>query len=258
MTEATKWFGPGLTSGAATARQCANGLFTSPAATSRPSRRRHKPRYSRDRADAPRRWKLNNSQAPLRHLHMVNHEMAGSAWGPGRDGRTRGRFADRDRGDPPADADWMPQERDPYVALGGCGSLGGGTEILRFQDRPARGRPFVMGGEAAGRAAVHCRKRLSLSRTQKGPTHAHHRRCLTERRSGRGRNSTTSVFSPGPRRHRLCADRTDGRLLRPAGRKTWLNSQTVGTGGRMVPDSRGRSGRWITSGFGTGSRMLMS
>ena len=37
-----------------------------------------------------------------------------------------------------------------------------------------------------------------------------------------------------------------------------LNSQTVGTGGRMVPDSRGRSGRWITSGFGSGSRMLMS
>ena len=33
----------GLTSGAATARQCANGLFTPPAATSRPSRRRHKP-----------------------------------------------------------------------------------------------------------------------------------------------------------------------------------------------------------------------
>ena len=28
--------------------------------------------------------------------------------------------------------------------------------------------------------------------------------------------------------------------------------------GRMVPDSRGRSGRWIMSGFGTGSRMLMS
>ena len=43
VTEATKWFGPGLTSGAATARQCANGLFTPPAATSRPSRRRHKP-----------------------------------------------------------------------------------------------------------------------------------------------------------------------------------------------------------------------
>ena len=32
MTEATKWFGPGLTSGAATARQCSNGLFTPPAA----------------------------------------------------------------------------------------------------------------------------------------------------------------------------------------------------------------------------------
>ena len=28
--------------------------------------------------------------------------------------------------------------------------------------------------------------------------------------------------------------------------------------GRIGPDSRGRSGRWITSGFGTGSRMLMS
>ncbi len=28
--------------------------------------------------------------------------------------------------------------------------------------------------------------------------------------------------------------------------------------GRIVPDSRGRSGRWITSGFGSGSRMLMS
>ena len=28
--------------------------------------------------------------------------------------------------------------------------------------------------------------------------------------------------------------------------------------GRIVPGSRGRSGRWITSGFGSGSRMLMS
>ena len=43
VTEATKWFGPGLTSGAATARQCSNGLFTPPAASSSPSRRRHKP-----------------------------------------------------------------------------------------------------------------------------------------------------------------------------------------------------------------------
>ena len=43
VTEATKWFGPGLTSGAATARQCSNGLFTPPAASSSPRRRRHKP-----------------------------------------------------------------------------------------------------------------------------------------------------------------------------------------------------------------------
>ena len=41
--EATKWFGPSSTAGAATARQCANGLFTPPAASSSPSRRRHKP-----------------------------------------------------------------------------------------------------------------------------------------------------------------------------------------------------------------------
>ena len=42
-TEPERRAGGGLTSGAATARQCSNGLFTPPAASSSPSRRRHKP-----------------------------------------------------------------------------------------------------------------------------------------------------------------------------------------------------------------------
>ena len=58
----------GSTSGAATARQCANGLFTPhPQPVQARAVADTSPRYSRDRAGATRRWKLNNILPHGRH-----------------------------------------------------------------------------------------------------------------------------------------------------------------------------------------------
>ena len=123
------------------------------------------------------------------------------------------------------------------TALGLDGDPGLTAAEVRGDGRDARPPAGARRGSTAdGRGG-----RYSLSCKQEGPIYAHHRRCPTEIRSGRGRNWTTPVFSPGPRQHRLCTDRTDGRRpLPPAGRKTLTPHDHCPEDGRRVdPDRAG-------------------
>ena len=113
--------------------------------------------------------------ARRRERFLTDAEFDRLGRGAGRGAGSRRGLAGGDRGDPPADADRVPQERDPGLALGGCRSRSRRSDACRCEDRPTHGLPVAGRREAAGRPAARARQSVGHSGSQGGHAHAHDR-----------------------------------------------------------------------------------
>ena len=106
----------------------------------------------------------------LSDRHGVPTPRRGSGRGP-REGRGIGPSGG---GDPAFDADGLPQERDPVLAMEGRRPRGRQVAVARKQDGSAHGAAVAAGGEGAGGAAARFGQPLGDPRPEVG--HAHDER----------------------------------------------------------------------------------